>query len=160
MAGMFGSQVYMFDPTPSVVAHFGQATWDGDVGPGHLHYEALAVGATSSPDGLELEGKKVPVKTVADIARTLKHNRVDIFKMDIEGGEYDVLKEVAASGTLAALGVQQVLIEFHLWDDQAFVNFVGAVASLKQQGYLLFRKEFNASDAIRCAEYAFVKTPS
>src|SRR4051794_18861366 len=48
MAGMFGSQVYMFDPTPSVIAHFGQPKWDSACGQGHIYYDALGVGSTSS----------------------------------------------------------------------------------------------------------------
>jgi FkbM family methyltransferase len=158
MAGLFGSQVYMFDPTPSVAARFGQPTWGKSCGPGHVHYEALGVGPVSSPNGLELEGKKLPVQTVADIARSHNHPRIDILKMDIEGGEYAVLKQVLETNALAALNVQQLLIEFHLWDDQALVDFVGLVDGLKQQGYVLFRKEFNASsNADKCAEYAFLK---
>jgi FkbM family methyltransferase len=158
MAGLFGSQVYMFDPTPSVVAHFGQPTWEKGCGSGRIHYEALGVGPVSSPDGLELEGKKLPMQTVADIARSHNHPRIDILKMDIEGGEYTVLKQVLQTHALAALNVQQVLIEFHFWDNHAFMDFVGLVDGLKQQGYMLFRKEFNASsNADKCAEYAFLK---
>jgi FkbM family methyltransferase len=157
MAGLFGSQVYMFDPTPSVVAHFGQPTWEKSCGPGQIHYEALGVGPVSSPDGLELEGKKLPVQTVADIARAHNHPRIDILKMDIEGGEYAAFKQMLETHALAALNVQQILIEFHLWDDEAFMNFVGLIDGFKQQGYVLFRKEFNASNAFKCAEYAFVK---
>jgi hypothetical protein len=43
-------------------------------------------------------------------------------------------------------------------DEQDFVDFVGLIDGLRQQGYLLFRKEFNAaSNATKCAEFAFVK---
>lgn len=158
MAGLFGSQVYMFDPSPSVVAQFGQPTWEKACGSGHIHFEALGVGPVSSPDGLELEGKKVPMQTVADIARAHNHQRIDILKMDIEGGEYAVLKQVLETHTLAALSVQQLLVEFHHLDEQDFVDFVGLIDGLRQQGYLLFRKEFNAaSNATKCAEFAFVK---
>jgi hypothetical protein len=156
MAVLFGSRVYLFDPSPTVVGRFGQSSWDRAFGHGHLYFQALGVGSVTSSDGLVLEGKKCPVKTVADIARSLHHERVDVVKMDIEGGEYAVLKQVLEAKTLAALNVRQLEIEFHLWDDQAFVDFVGAIDALRREGYVIFRKEFNPIDA-RCAEYAFVK---
>ncbi len=156
MAGLFGGQVYMFDPAPSVAVHFGQAGWDGAFGTGRVYYQAMGVGETSSDTGLVLEKKTCPVRTVADLARSLQHSHVPIIKVDIEGGEYAVLKQVLAANTLEELGVQQLLVEFHLWTDDAFVAFVGLIDALSQRGYLIFRKEFNPWNA-RCAEYAFVK---
>jgi FkbM family methyltransferase len=156
MAGLFGSKVYMFDPSPSVVAHSGQPSWDRACGRGHLYFQAIGVGNVTSPDGLTLEGKKYPAKTVSDIARSLNHPRVDVLKIDIEGGEFAVLEQLLDTQTLATLQVQHLLVEFHLWDDRAFVEFVGIISRLKQQGYVIFRKELNPSE-IKAAEYAFLK---
>ena len=49
-------------------------------------------------------------------------------------------------------------MEFHFWDDKHFRSFVHIISLLRQQGYLLFRKELNPVDSFRCAEYCFLCT--
>ena len=68
------------------------------------------------------------------------------------------LTEILTSGTLKALSVKQLLVEFHFWDDKHFSSFVHIISLLRQQGYLLFRKELNPLDSFRCAEYCFLRT--
>jgi hypothetical protein len=79
-------------------------------------------------------------------------------KIDIEGGEMAALTEILSAGTLARLSVKQLLVEFHLWDDEHFSSFVHIIGLLRQQGYLIFRKEFNPLDSSRCAEFSFLGT--
>ncbi len=157
MASLFGAEVHMFDPAPSVAKNFRNFQSGQRCGPGRIYYQPLGLGPITSETDLVLEGKKCPQKTLTDIARSLGHDHLDILKIDIEGGEYGALKQMLSSGTLDSLRVKQLLIEFHFWDDALFKEFMETIGMLKKQGYILFHKEFNPQAADVCAEYAFVK---
>lgn len=51
----------------------------------------------------------VEVRSLTSIMAELKHDRIDLLKMDIEGGEYAVLDELLASPVRPG----QMLVEFH-----------------------------------------------
>jgi hypothetical protein len=162
MAGLFGCEVHSFDPTPSVARTFANCRPGQPVGKGKFWYHAVGLGPTSFEpeiaDELVLEGEKCPVKHLDEFAAELCHTHVDILKIDIEGGEMAALTEILSSGTLAKLSVKQLLVEFHLLDDKHFGSFVHIIGLLRQQGYLLFRKEFNPWDSWRFAEFCFLGT--
>jgi hypothetical protein len=161
MAGLFGCDVFMFDPSPSVVRNFEHFNSGQPCGQGRLYFETLGLGPVSNKDAdpyrLIIEGKTCPVRNLADIARAHGHTRIDVLKIDIEGGEFASLKQILATNSLGALQVNQLLVEFHLIDDQCFKDFILIIGLLQKQGYLLFRKEFNPYVADKCAEFAFVK---
>ena len=162
MAGRFGCEVHMFDPAPGVNSNFAGFTNGGTCGTGRLFYHDLGIGPTSDDPNtcwnLTLDGKKCEVMDLATIARTLGHTRIDILKLDIEGGEFIALTPALAQGVFEALGIRQLLVEVHLWDDDQFTRFVRFVGDMKQHGYEIFRKEFNPYSGQRCAEFAFLKT--
>ncbi len=161
MAGMFGCDVYMFDPSPSVVANFSSFKSGQSCGKGHISYQPLGLGPVSSAEGrqwdLVIEGKRCDVQSLANIAGSLHHTHVDVLKIDIEGGEFAAVQQMLTSQTLLTLQVKQLLVEFHLWDDPSFMDFVRIVGALKMQGFLLFRKEFNPYAADKCAEFSFLR---
>ncbi len=161
MAGLFGSEVYMFDPSPAVVSNFSNFQSGQSCGRGHIHFQAMGLGPVSKDERsqwhLVIDGKQCPVRSLAEIALSLHHDHVDILKIDIEGGEFAALRQVLSSRTLLSLHVEQLLVEFHLWNDDCFEDFVRIIGSLKKQGFLLFRKEFNPYAAEKCAEFAFVR---
>ena len=161
MAGHFGCDVYMFDPSPAVEKGFENFSSGMKLGRGKVFYQSLGLGPVSmdpaKKDDLVIEGKKCPVKDMAGIARSLKHKHVDILKIDIEGGEVPALLDMLAADTLRKLKVKQLFVEFHFWDDDQFRGFVQIVGGLKKQGYYLFRKEYNPGDGYKCGEYAFVR---
>jgi len=120
----FGVELHAFDPTPisvewlagqSLPANFhfhpvGLADRDGEV----LfelprHHE---VSFTCRP-GMVLEQPKRTcvgeVRRLATLLKELGHSRLTLLKLDIEGAEYDVIKDVAA----AADRIDQLLVEFH-----------------------------------------------
>ena len=164
MASLFGAEVHMFDPTPSVSRQFESFKAGKAQGQGRLFFHALGLGPVSSVKGnewtLTIEGQSCPAKSLADIAKSLNHTHVDILKIDIEGGEYAAIEQMLSDDSLATLQVQQILIEFHLWAEDAFERFVRLVHRFADQGYLMFRKELNPTDANRCAEFAFVRVAS
>jgi FkbM family methyltransferase len=160
MAGLYGCEVHCFDPTPSVVRDFAGCRPGQPVGKGRFSFHAVGLGPISlDPDQaneLVLEDEKCKVQRLSEIAAELGHKHVDILKIDIEGGEMAALTEILTSGTLAKLSVKQLLVEFHLWDDEHWGSFVKVISRLAEQGYLIFRKEFNPLDSKRCAEICFL----
>ncbi len=162
MAEIFGAEVHMFDPGPNEVIKYGPFMQPRKIGEGSITYHPIGLGPVADDPAhawdLVIDQQPCEVKSLADLARSLGHTHVDILKIDIEGGEYTSLREMLASGTLHALGVRQLLVEFHFWDNHKFGEFVELVDTLKQQGFKLFRKELNPYDPTRAAEYAFVKT--
>ncbi|TAL32922.1 MAG: hypothetical protein EPN93_14730 [Spirochaetes bacterium] len=161
MAGLFGCQVYMFDPSPSVKARFPEKERSWRCGAGMIHYQPVGIGPVSLEKtrawDLVIEGARCEVKGLEEIARSLGHTRIDILKMDIEGGEFPVLLALIESGALGKLGVRQVLVEFHIWTQPQFSQFISIMDGLAKGGYFLFRKEFNPADNDGvCGEYAFM----
>jgi FkbM family methyltransferase len=160
MAGLYGCEVHCFDPTPSVVRDFVHCQPGQPVGKGAFRFHPLGLGPVSlDPDDaneLVLEDQKCQVKRLDEIAAELGHGHVDILKIDIEGGEMAALPQILSSGTLARLSVKQLLVEFHLWDDDHWASFVKIISELRDQGYLIFRKEFNPLSARNCAEFCFL----
>jgi len=160
MAGLYSCEVHCFDPTPSVERNFAQCGPGQPVGKGTFSFHAVGLGPVSldpeKADDLVLEDQKCKVKRLGEIAAELRHSHVDILKIDIEGGEMAALTEILTSGTLKSLSVKQLLVEFHLWDDEHWGSFVKIINLLRERGYLLFRKEFNPLDPGRCAEFSFL----
>lgn len=145
-------EVHAFDPTPNSVDwlqqqklpagfHFhpwGVAKNDGSMffyprllrdGSRSQTMYTLVPDPAAEPDRLE-----VPVKSITTITENLGHTGIDVFKMDIEGAEYDVLEGLLGS----ELRPRQLLIEFHhrhtgLDKSQT----VAAVNDLREAGYAL-----------------------
>jgi FkbM family methyltransferase len=161
MAGRLACNVYMFDPSPSVVSRFKTFLSGQACGKGRMFYQPVGLGPVSGEAGrqwnLVIEGKACKVESLSNLARSLRHDHVDVLKIDIEGGEMAALRQVLASQTLDSLRVRQLLVEFHLWDDKSFEDFVRIVGALKKSGFLIFRKEFNPYAADKCAEFSFVR---
>lgn len=161
MAGLFGCQVYMFDPNPAVAAGFPSLQSGYPCGAGRLFYFPIGLGPVSNEKGREwdlvIKGRTCATKSLRDIARSFRHASVDVLKIDIEGGEFSSLREILSSGTLAALNVKMLLVEFHVRNSGLFGDFVRLIADLSQKDYWLYRREFNPRN-VKCAEYAFVKS--
>jgi hypothetical protein len=159
LAGLFGCEVHCFDPTPSVERSFDKVSPGQPVGKGKFTYHAVGLGPVSlnreKADELVLEDQKCQVKRLGELATELKHSHVDILKIDIEGGEMAALTDILSSGLLGKLAVKQLLVEFHVLDDDHWSSFVNIINLLRKQGYLIFRKEFNPADW-RCAEFCFL----
>jgi FkbM family methyltransferase len=118
-----GVEVHAFDPTPRVRTwletqslrpsfHFhglGIADFDGYtefyLPRNHEHVSlSLLRARQQSRDAVRL-----PVARLGTAMRQLRHARIDLLKMDIEGAEYGVLEEIVHN----AIPVGQILVEFH-----------------------------------------------
>jgi len=90
----------------------------------------------------------VQMKSLTHICNELKHNHIDVLKMDIEGAEYDVIDSILSAG----VRIDQILIEFH---SRFFVNGVNktneAIDILEKNGYVTYA----VSDSLE--EISFIK---
>ena len=122
LATRFGMRVLAFDPTPWTTE------WaEGQELPDGLGYVPLGLAGHDGravflePDrrtgshsmvrhGAQTgRGTEVEVRRLPTILREMGHEAVDLLKLDIEGAEYEVLDDLAASG----IRPEQLLIEFH-----------------------------------------------
>ena len=150
MIRRFGVVVHAFDPTPASVRwvrgqtlpprfHFhayGLAAHDG-VARFAAPRKAGAVNYTTAAAPGRAGGAPVtaPVRRLSTIWRQLGRWPVQVLKMDIEGGEYEVIDDLLTSG----VPVRQMLIEFHHhWPSVGMAKTVRAVRALESAGYQLF----------------------
>jgi FkbM family methyltransferase len=145
----FGCTVHAFDPTPRStdwVRHQalpegfqfhdyglgnidGLATFTPPADPTHVSYSMSAPGSTHGKD------ESFPVRRLQSIAADLRHDAIDLLKMDIEGAEYDALEDLLRSGPR----IGQLLVEFHhrLLRKQV-ARTRDTIALLHEAGYLIF----------------------
>jgi len=119
----FGVVIHAFDPTPGVKKwlaaqplpeqfHFhdkGIADFDGEADfylpsrQGYISHSILRA-REYSHDSIQ-----VPMQTLSTAMQHLGHTKIDVLKMDIEGAEYAVLRNLVDQ----MIPVGQILVEFH-----------------------------------------------
>ena len=145
----FNLTVHAFDPTPKsiewvkrqgfsdrfVMHHYGIAAFDGNVSfsppenPDHVSHTLLDRPSTKA------RAISLPVKTLTTIMKELGHDQIDVLKMDIEGAEYEVIKDISKSG----IRPQQILVEFHhRFPGVGLTKSKEAIERLRSMGYQLF----------------------
>lgn len=145
----FGLTVHAFDPTPkacawlrtqSLPAEFrfhpiGIAAFDGEQ-TFYAPRRANSFDYTSIPRSLDCAQPvlRAPVRRLSTLMRELGHGRVDLLKLDIEGGEYAVIADLARSSRLQLPA--QVLVEFHHnFPAVGFGRTLTAVRQMQAMGY-------------------------
>ena len=147
----FGAPVHAFDPTPVSVEwvraqrlpeafrfhDVGLADFDGTLpfhaprraGSAHFSPVARRRGADAAPPF------RAPVLRLRSVMSRFGHDRVDLMKMDIEGGEYAVIEDLVRERA----PVRQLLVEFHHnYSTIPLRRTVDAVRRLREAGYRLF----------------------
>jgi FkbM family methyltransferase len=147
MIERFGVTVHAFDPTPASVRWVARQALPASF---RFHPVGLAARdgvayfrAPRRRDGFnftparagDTDAIAAPVRRLSTLMAELGHRHVDVLKLDIEGGEYDVLADMLAKG----LDVRQVLVEFHHnFRAIPFSRTTAAVRALSDAGYRLF----------------------
>lgn len=146
----YGCTVNAFDPTPRSVEwlrsqvvpnrfkffNYGIADFDGTL----MFYPPLSnnhvsFSATRRADTRQRSGVSLPVHKLATIMELNGHTRVDLLKMDIEGSEYAVLRDILQSD----IPIAQLLVEFHhRFDREALKGTREAINALLERGYDIF----------------------
>lgn len=87
---------------------------------------------------------KLEVRRLETLMKQFGHSRVDVLKMDIEGGEYGVITDMLKGPVRPKL----LLIEFHyLEDPKAMVpNTLAAVRALQGAGYQHYARSILGTD--------------
>lgn len=147
----FEATVHAFDPTPRAIEWIRRQPL-----PDRFRFHAFGVGARDGQmrffpprRGTSLNfspvdrgfdfGQKTtvdaPVKRIVTIMNELGHDRIDLLKIDIEGGEYDVIRDLIDSGATC----RQLLVEYH-HNFQAFSieDTVQSIRLLNDAGYAVF----------------------
>lgn len=159
MIQRFGCAVHAFDPTPRCLRwisgqqlppQFVFHPW------GLAEYDGVATFVMRSDDpewssynpsdntaGAK-EVVKLDVRRLSTIMRELGHDHIDVLKMDIEGGEFAVLKDLLAG----SIRPRQLLVEYHYWGEQRtnIPAFRDSVAALRASGYRLFARSPNGPE--------------
>jgi FkbM family methyltransferase len=118
--------VYGFDPTPksrkfvesqSLPASFhfvpiGLASFDGDLTL-HLPFNDWDSYSSDIPADRGVETVVCPVQRLCTIQERLGVSRIDILKIDIEGGEYTSVPDILATPQPDGRPIGQLLIELH-----------------------------------------------
>lgn len=98
-----------------------------------------------------------PRRTLSSLMQAVKHNHIDVLKMDIEGGEWQIIAN--ASTPLPSIG--QFLAEVHEDSKSTVEARVQRLHSffnmLEASGLRLFHREVNARYDVHCIEYAFIQ---
>lgn len=151
MVRRFGCTVHCFDPTPAagqwvrtqqlppqIVFHaVGLAAYDGMLA---FHPPRKKTSAHFTPvrryrDDAGQACVEAPVQRLTTIMNGLGHRRIDLLKVDIEGGEYDALRDVMEAG----VPVGQLLVEFHhCYSTIPLARTVETVNLLRRSGFRIF----------------------
>jgi FkbM family methyltransferase len=149
MIERFGVTIHAFDPTPVSIAWvaeqdlppqfrfhpMGLAAYDGTLRlarrhEGRFNFRPIAYVAKANADVCE-----APVARLTTLMQRLGHERIDLLKMDIEGGEYDVLDDLLTS----RIDVRQLLVEFHHHFPTIGINrTIAMVERLTAAGFRVF----------------------
>jgi len=122
--------LYLFEPEPGSVGHLQQRFAGNEsvtlqaVGlggsDGSLPFVTRGMGSTfygvdgeDDPESVE----SLPIRDVAAVLDELGHEQIDLMKLNIEGGEYDVLERMLEKGQTSR--VHCFMIQFHEWLDGA-----------------------------------------
>lgn len=162
-----GATVHLFDPTPRTIEwiksqdlgprlafhDYGIADFDGVLSffapkrESSAHFAPVQRYANKQTEQLEDQNIQAPVKRLSSIMESLGHQQIDLLKIDIEGGEYDVLQDIRAAG----IPIKQLAIEFHhCYRTIPLQKTVDEIKALKQQGFEL------AHISERTYEYTFI----
>jgi FkbM family methyltransferase len=149
----FGVTVHAFDPTPRSVAwvaeqdlppHFefhalGIADFDGEAEfqpPAHPSHLSYSIEMPSAATVARRTGSVLAtVRRLATIMEMLGHQEIDLLKMDVEGAEYRVIRDLLRNG----IRPRQILVEFHHGHRRHTVGETkNAIRSLNAAGYKIF----------------------
>jgi FkbM family methyltransferase len=123
IAERYGSQVYAFEPNPQAIPQLEAAV----AAHGSVHMFACGLGAEDGTAQLSLDGPgasiygppsgparvAVAIRDAPALFDELGIPRIDLLKVNIEGGEFDLLDRLIETGWLDRIGA--VSVQFHEW---------------------------------------------
>ncbi len=167
MINKHGCKVYAFDPTPKSIKWIEKQKL-----PAYFHFYPYGISKNTgfevfylpknsenvSGSTIDLKNVnthlpiEVPMMCMGDIIKQQQHSTIDVLKMDIEGSEYSILKDILDSN----VEVKQFCIEFHhRMFRRGGQKTKQAIKLLKQYDYLLF-KYSNSHEELSFIKRAYI----
>lgn len=120
--------IHCFEPAPDACQRM-ERKFDGNE---KVHVHRFGLGGADTTAMLSLRGPgssiydapaaydtvDVPIRDVVDVFEELGLDEIDLLKINIEGGEYDLLDRLHATGWLPRIRI--VLVQFHEWHPKAY----------------------------------------
>ena len=158
----FGVTVHAFDPTPRTIAWLKTQTppsefifhpWGVAAIDGASRFLPPSDPSNVSHSLLERDTPwpaiEVPVLRLPTILPMLGHKRIDLLKMDIEGAEYAVIRDLLE----AKIEIGQLLVEFHhRWRELGIEATRQTIRALNDAGFEIYHV------SPRGDEYSFLNT--
>lgn len=147
----YGCYVFGFDPTPRSIQYvaenvsnsrfssFPYALADRDglitfTPPPESVADQVSASAYAKYDATDTNAISVPCLTLNSIQTKFDIPKIDILKMDIEGAEFAVIEQAAASGWLNE--ISQLLVEFHHFlPELTPIQTRNAISQLRTAGF-------------------------
>jgi len=115
MHDTYGCEVHSFDPSMTMASQQRREhAWFYRVGLSNR----TQTGFDGSKQSMNKANEKGwAMSTLGEMMSSLNHQKVDILKIDIEGGEWDSLAQILAAGAIDQ--VDQLVMEIHYWLNDA-----------------------------------------
>lgn len=158
MINNFSSNVFAFDPTPKSIQwlskqklpnefkvyNYGISSFDGKsefylpTNPDYVSGSVMNHKSVNEKEYIEIQCRRL--KTIME---KLGHNKIDVLKMDIEGSEFDVIKDVIQS----RVDFDQLCVEVHhRFFTDGINKLKSMIAELNTNGYELFYVSDNGEE--------------
>ena len=140
IATRYGATILAFEPDPTSFPHLAARLADRrtvtaleyGLGAADATADLALAGLGSSVFGTHapLGTTRVRIRDVVSVLADLGLERVDLLKVNIEGGEYDLLDRLLAAGWLPR--IRQVMVQFHEWHPKAYRRRRGIRRALRR----------------------------
>ena len=130
----FNAKIFIFDPTEKAKKLMSKIK--------NKNIKYFQYGLSGKSGEFEIDdGKSHKCISLSDFARQHKHKRIELMKLDIEGFEYGVLKDVLNNPNLE---IRQIVLEFHGWM-QNIPRYLDRIwkKELQKKGYKLVYKDID-----------------
>ena len=91
------------------------------------------------------------------IMKALGHDHIDLFKMDIEGSEYEAMNEAMNGEDQTPLNIGQMIVEIHEYNRFKASWRTYAMSDLEHDQ---FHSDINSYDPWTCRELSFINVTS
>jgi FkbM family methyltransferase len=158
----FNVPIFAYDPTPKCIEWLknqklpsqfifmpiGLASFDGEI-KFNLPESPDYISASITVHNKNSDYFIAPVNRLLTLMKYNQHTYIDLLKIDIEGAEYEVIKDVISSGIM----IKQLLIEFHhRFQEIGISQTITAIKNLEKYGYKLIYVNQKTGE-----EYTFIK---
>lgn len=170
--------IYAFDPSVAALPNGATVMRHGDCveaeggeggNGGSIHFERMGLGSNNV---VAKKSTDYNLQTLETLMRAKGVTTIDVLKIDIEGSEWEVFRQLAAAGTLKH--VNQLCIELHFKQQTTNLNGAGSGVgdvfdffhAVESAGLYAFSNEVNynppgfSNQKPYCIEYSFVRATS